>query len=67
VGLKTLVLKPFIQTATYRNVVAPGTAVVNLIDDVRIFVYAAVANPKYSTVPAALGAHMVSEGVRSVR
>ena len=52
-GEDILVLKPFVQTATYRNVLATGTAVVNLIDDVRIFAHAAVANPQYSTVPAA--------------
>ena len=52
-GEETLVLKPFIQTTTYRNVLATGTAVVNLVDDVRIFAHAAVADPKYSTVPAA--------------
>lgn len=47
-----IVLKPFIDTATYRNVVATKTAVVNLTDDVRVFARAAIANPEYSTVPA---------------
>ena len=51
-GEETLVLKPFVETTTYRNVVATDTAVVNLVDDVRIFAQAAVANPQYSTVPA---------------
>ena len=48
----SLVLKPFLQTATYRNVVATGAAVVNLTDDVRVFAQAAIANPDYRTVPA---------------
>jgi uncharacterized protein len=48
-----LVLKPFLETATYRNVQATGTAVVNIVDDVRIFARAAIANPQYRTVPAA--------------
>ncbi len=48
----TIVLKPFIETATYRNVVATGAAVVNLTDDVRVFARAAIANPQYPTVPA---------------
>jgi hypothetical protein len=48
----TIVLKPFLETATYRNVCATRTAVVNLIDDVRVFAKAAISNPAYRTVPA---------------
>ena len=48
----TIVLKPFLETATYRNVVATGAAVVNLIDDVRVFARAAIGNPPYPTRPA---------------
>lgn len=48
----TIVLKPFLETATYRNVLATRTAVVNLTDDVRIFARSAIANPEYPTVPA---------------
>jgi hypothetical protein len=47
-----IVLKPFLDTATYRNVTATRAAVVNLIDDVRIFAQAAISNPEYETVPA---------------
>lgn len=50
----TIVLKPFLDTATYRNVIATRSAVVNLVDDVRIFARAAVENPQYPTVPAAV-------------
>jgi len=46
------VLKPFLETATYRNVVATGVAVINLIDDVRVFARAAISNPDYPVVPA---------------
>ena len=46
------VLKPFLETATYRNVIATGTAVVNLIDDVRVFARAAISNPEYPVTPA---------------
>ncbi len=53
-GDDTIVLKPFLETATYRNVVATGAAVVNLVDDVRIFARAAISNPVYPTVPAAV-------------
>jgi hypothetical protein len=51
-GEEIIVLKPFIDTATYRNVVARRAAVVNLIDDVRVFARAAISNPEYPTVPA---------------
>ena len=49
-----IVLKPFLETATYRNVVATRCAVVNVIDDVRVFARAAISNPEYATVPAAV-------------
>jgi hypothetical protein len=48
----TIVLKPFLDTATYRNIIATRAAVVNLTDDVRVFAEAAIANPQYETVPA---------------
>ena len=51
-GEDALVLKPFLETVTYRNVLATGAAVVNLIDDVRVFARASIANPQYLTVPA---------------
>ena len=46
------VLKPFLETATYRNLVDTGVAVVNLIDDVGLFARAAISNPDYPVVPA---------------
>ena len=51
-GDDRIVLKPFLDTATYRNVTAVRSAVVNLVDDVRIFARAAISNPVYPTVPA---------------
>ena len=48
-----IVLKPFLETATYRNVAATGAAVVNLTDDVRVFARAAISNPQPPTLPAA--------------
>jgi hypothetical protein len=51
-GEDMLVLKPFLETVTYRNVLATRVAVVNLTDDVRVFARAAIANPPYPTVPA---------------
>ena len=49
---ETIVLKPFLETATYRNVAATRAAVVNLIDDVWVFARAAISNPVYETIPA---------------
>ena len=52
-GEDVIVLKPFLDTTTFRNVVATEAAVVNLIDDVRVFARAAISNPEYPTKPAA--------------
>ena len=51
-GDATIVLKPFLETATYRNLLSTRTAVVNLTDDVRVFALAAISNPEYATTPA---------------
>jgi hypothetical protein len=51
-GDEVIVLKPFLETATYRNVVATRAAVVNLVDDARVFARAAISNPEYPTTPA---------------
>lgn len=59
---EAIVLKPFLETATYRNVSATGVAVVNLIDDVRVFARAAIGNPEYPTVPAAVVRGVVLAG-----
>jgi len=58
-GEDVIVLKPFLETTTYRNVTATRVAVVNLIDDVRVFARAAISNPRCPVSPAS-----VVEGVR---
>ena len=63
----TIVLKPFLDTATYRNVVATGAAVVNLTDDVRVFAHAAISNPAYETEPAVVVDGVVLAGCCSWR
>jgi uncharacterized protein len=47
-----IVLKPFLDTATYRNLLATRAGVVNLIDDIRVFARSAVSNPIYPMIPA---------------
>jgi uncharacterized protein len=51
-GEETIVLKPFLDTATFRNLSATRNAVVNLTDDVRVFALAAISNPDYPTTRA---------------
>jgi uncharacterized protein len=58
-GDDVIVLKPFVETTTYRNVTATRVAVVNLIDDVRVFARAAISNPHCPVTPAT-----VIDGVR---
>lgn len=53
-GEESLVLKPFLETITFRNVRATGVAVVNLTDDVLLFARAAISSPQYPVVPAAV-------------
>jgi hypothetical protein len=53
-GDDIIVLKPFLETATFRNVVENRAAVVHVIDDVRVFARAAIASPQYPTEPAAV-------------
>jgi hypothetical protein len=58
-GDDEIILKPFIDTTTYRNVAATGRAVVNLTDDVRIFAQAAISSPQPETSPAVTGAGVI--------
>jgi hypothetical protein len=49
---ETIVIKPFLETTTFRNIQDTGSAVVNLTDDIFLFAEAAISNPRYPTVPA---------------
>jgi hypothetical protein len=66
-GTQEIVLKPFLDTVTYRNLVASSTAVINLTDDVRVFARAAISNPTYPTRPAAVVNGVVLEDCCSWR
>lgn len=63
----SIVLKPFLDTATYRNVVATGAAVINLTDDVRVFARAVVSSPAYATEDAVAVRGVVLAGCCSWR
>jgi hypothetical protein len=52
-GDATIVIKPFRETRTLRNLQATGAAVVNLTDDILLFTQAALGDPRPPTRPAA--------------
>ena len=66
-GDETIVLKPFLETTTYRNIAASRAAVVNLTDDVRIFARAAISSPQYESTPATVVRGVVLAGCCSWR
>ena len=51
-GAAAIILKPFLATATYHNLMSTRAAVVNLTDDALLFAQAAISNPVFATVPA---------------
>lgn len=63
----TLVLKPFLETTTFRNVSAGRVAVVNLTDDVKLFARAALSDPQFPSFPAAVVRGVVLEAACSWR
>ena len=62
-----IVIKPFLETATFRNIRATRAAVVNLTDDVLLFARAAISNPEAPVVPAAAVRGVVLEAACSWR
>ena len=44
---EAIVLKPFLDTTTFRNLVATRAAVLHLTDDVLLFVHAALGEPRF--------------------
>lgn len=51
-GEETLVIKPYKDTTTYRNLVSTGQAVVNITDNVLIFVKSALSDVPLAHFPA---------------
>lgn len=51
-GEESLILKPFLETVTFRNLVATRAAVVNVTDDALLFARAILSNPAVALVPA---------------
>ncbi len=66
-GEETIVLKPFLETSTFRNVSATRTAVVNLTDDAMLFAQGAISRPQLPWVPATVVKGAVLEAACSWR
>jgi hypothetical protein len=66
-GEDALVLKPFLETTTFRNVSAGRVAVVNLTDDVLLFARAALSDPQFPAFPAEAVRGVVLEAACSWR
>jgi uncharacterized protein len=62
-----IVIKPFLETATFRNLQATGVAVVNITDDVYLFAQAAISSPQYPSFPASVVRGVVLDAACSWR
>ncbi len=66
-GDEVIVVKPFLETTTFRNLQAVGAGVVNLTDDILLFARAAISSPQYPTAPATVVRGVVLESACSWR
>ncbi len=66
-GEEIIVIKPYQNTTTYRNLIAYEVAVVNLTDNVLLFAQSAIANPVFPTRPAVVVAGVVLQDTCSWR
>jgi uncharacterized protein len=66
-GDERIVLKPFLETTTFRNLSATGAAVVNLTDDVMLFAQGAISSPQFPSLPASVVRGVVLEAACSWR
>jgi hypothetical protein len=66
-GEETIVIKPFVDTTTFRNLRDTGVAVVNLTDDVLLFAQGATGDVIFPFSPAAVVAGVVVDAACSWR
>ena len=66
-GDETIILKPFLETTTFRNLSATGEGVVNLTDDVMLFAQGAISSPQFPSLPAMAVKGVVLEAACSWR
>lgn len=66
-GEEEIVVKPYRETTTCRNLIETGEAVVNLVDDVLFFVKGALTSATFPSAPAVVVRGVVLEGACSWR
>ncbi len=66
-GEEEIVIKPFLETTTFRNLRDTGAAVVNLTDDVMLFAQGAISSVQFPAGPAAVVRGAVLEAACSWR
>lgn len=66
-GEEEIVIKPFLETTTFRNLQATRVAVVNLTDDVMLFAQGAIATVQFPAAPAEVVKGVVLEAACSWR
>ena len=66
-GDATIVIKPFLETTTFRNVRDTRVAIVNLTDDVMLFAQGAISSPQFPWVAASVVRGAVLEAACSWR
>jgi hypothetical protein len=66
-GEDSIVLKPFLETTTFRNLSSSNVAVVNLTDDVMVFARGAISSPQFPSFPAEVVRGVVLEAACSWR
>ena len=66
-GEETIVIKPFLDTTTFRNLRATGAAVVNLTDDAMLFARGAISDVQFPAGPAAVVRGVVLDAACSWR
>ncbi|HYU00316.1 MAG TPA: DUF447 domain-containing protein [Gemmatimonadales bacterium] len=66
-GEQEIVIKPFLETTTFKNLRDTGAAVVNLTDDVMLFAQGAIATVRFPAVPATAVRGVVLEAACSWR
>jgi len=66
-GDEEIVIKPFLETTTLRNLRVTGVGVVNLTDDVMLFAQAALSEVRFPALPATVVRGVVLEAACSWR
>jgi hypothetical protein len=66
-GEEIIVLKPFLETTTFRNLSTTRVAVVNLTDDALLFAEGAISSPQFPSLPASKVSGAVLEAACSWR